>query len=258
MSAGQGEDVSEVPSDLVCAGCGYALRGLGEGGVCPECGKGIDESLAAWRAPAIEDWRARGIRRGCTMYCTGIVVMLASMHAGLVVGLAWRESAGLWLIGLGVLAGHIANFKGWVRMAEVFAGSTERELPRYEHDASLRLLSLVLWASVIVMGATSNAEGAWCILLVSGVVHAASVSRSDVVLQHLIGRLDPHRVSSRARPLRDAGVILGVGIALPAALAATLQSGQLIALAGPTIPGLLVARQAARCGAAARWMLARG
>ena len=51
-----------VDADLSCVGCGYNLRTLGETGNCPECGRGVGESLAAVRGHVDERVRRLLVR----------------------------------------------------------------------------------------------------------------------------------------------------------------------------------------------------
>jgi len=72
-----------IESDLACAGCGYQLKGLPLGGVCPECGApygvaGAPESKIPRYADAIVAaprlWLA-GFALGCTLLFVGYVGM---------------------------------------------------------------------------------------------------------------------------------------------------------------------------------------
>jgi hypothetical protein len=61
-----------IDSDIICAACGYNLRGLGIESVCPECGTSIQQSLAAIPMMA---WR-RTFRKGAVALAIAIVVLL--------------------------------------------------------------------------------------------------------------------------------------------------------------------------------------
>src|SRR5688500_14757059 len=46
MTEPAGEVGRRVADDVACYRCGYSLRGLDAGGLCPECGGPVDESAA--------------------------------------------------------------------------------------------------------------------------------------------------------------------------------------------------------------------
>ncbi len=60
---------SPVGSDLanaLCVKCGYALAGLQESGICPECGESIEDSFVRW-LEGVGDETLHGVRRGTRM-----------------------------------------------------------------------------------------------------------------------------------------------------------------------------------------------
>ena len=65
---------SEIPDDLRCAGCDYALRGLDPTGRCPECNHPIAESIAAdARLPKGESLRA--MKRGSIALAVAVLLL---------------------------------------------------------------------------------------------------------------------------------------------------------------------------------------
>ncbi len=67
--------------DTPCIHCGYNLRGLAAGGMCPECGHAIEESLRGELLRfANPDWLRR-VRLGITVQLVGIVISIVMISA---------------------------------------------------------------------------------------------------------------------------------------------------------------------------------
>lgn len=79
----------QIDRDVACVQCGYNLRGLPVTGLCPECGHGIAESLAAPDlASQGRRWLSR-VRAGLWMhiYNLGLGVLYVLPYLGLYLGL---------------------------------------------------------------------------------------------------------------------------------------------------------------------------
>jgi hypothetical protein len=108
-------------ADIPCSRCGYNLAGLDPGGVCPECGAPIAESLAGrllrFSAPEYVD----SLYRGATLIMTVILVQVVS--TAMITGAALALAQGVigpgparTLTGLGQLTGFglsVALWGGW-------------------------------------------------------------------------------------------------------------------------------------------------
>ena len=77
-TGGESTDVDEVPSsgDIPCVHCGYNLRGLPEGGRCPECGTPIAQSSHGNLLSAADPAWVQRIYRGQALVCAGCVVLV--------------------------------------------------------------------------------------------------------------------------------------------------------------------------------------
>jgi hypothetical protein len=100
MTTAAGDANTLLMRDLPCAQCGYNLRGLGDDGVCPECGAAIGESVArfmimrAAARPLAEMPRGWVVKLaiGCTMLAMlGVAVFLLTT-AHLLLGVPWRNA----------------------------------------------------------------------------------------------------------------------------------------------------------------------
>ncbi len=65
--------------NLPCVTCGYELRGLQKGGMCPECGTAIQRSLSGDLLSAADPAWLRTIARGQRFIARGFMVALISM-----------------------------------------------------------------------------------------------------------------------------------------------------------------------------------
>jgi hypothetical protein len=75
-----------VNEDIPCRKCGYNLRGLGTGGLCPECGTLIWLSLRGTLLRYSDpDW-LETIRRGFARMIAGITIVVAAVIVGAILG----------------------------------------------------------------------------------------------------------------------------------------------------------------------------
>lgn len=84
----RGAGASSIGKDLACANCGYNLRGLKPGGVCPECGKVIPFDLPIALDPMLAGDSAR---RSKTLW--GLTLMTAAVACAVALRIG---SAALW------------------------------------------------------------------------------------------------------------------------------------------------------------------
>ncbi len=76
-------------ADLLCLACGYNLRGLRPGGVCPECGLPVERTLRGGRLYFAEASYLRALLRGSRFVITSAWVAL---FGGVLLG-AWAATA---------------------------------------------------------------------------------------------------------------------------------------------------------------------
>jgi len=94
-----------ITGDRECEACGYNLRGLREGGRCPECGAAIPPELTTTGDHALSSMPLRVIRifqRGAWL-ATAAVVAVGAMNIAIIFGWLPGE-ARLWVIGAAAAA----------------------------------------------------------------------------------------------------------------------------------------------------------
>lgn len=69
----------QIEHDVACVRCGYSLRGLGDRGVCPECGAPLEASLATGGLSRSDPRYIETLRRGTTIYIALVPAYLARL-----------------------------------------------------------------------------------------------------------------------------------------------------------------------------------
>ncbi len=136
---------------VICRGCGYDLMGLPSGGVCPECGKVIEESRL--EAVAREDGLKRVVDAGwwgevetgaCILECTAFMRLVFMIGGG--------KASGEMLLGM-VFVGLIGCY-GWRVITKVrpgFEGVADVEFGRVRArwaGMAAELLVAVMWVPI--------------------------------------------------------------------------------------------------------------
>ena len=137
-------------ADLPCPVCGYNLRGLADGGRCPECGTAIDR-----RGPwTLARWPFR-LRRRLAVALAGLFLTLLGRvaFAAAVLWTVSTESGVEWqLPTLALLAVGNAVIVGGLLMARPLAGTAG---PPVTEVASLKLVSSaaaeLTWVGVVTL-----------------------------------------------------------------------------------------------------------
>lgn len=89
MSAADWEDSSgEVRHAVSCLGCGYSLEQLKRDGVCPECGRPIEDSIRGARLDYADPAYVRTLRRGAGRVVWGIGSLLLLPVVSVVLAMA--------------------------------------------------------------------------------------------------------------------------------------------------------------------------
>ena len=106
--------VPTLADNVECLNCGYNLRGIDPGGVCPECGAGVATSLRLDRLGEVPPAFRRRLVWGAGLLHWGVLLSIAGLPVGAVlagVRLVWvAHSARLTAVGavlvvLGLYAG---------------------------------------------------------------------------------------------------------------------------------------------------------
>jgi hypothetical protein len=90
--------MASLTSDIACGGCGYNLRGLERSGLCPECGHGIQSTLA-WLTDARAAWM-RSVASGAMWI--GVGTLIGGVALGSLI--VWTQSGMFVVLPLGALA----------------------------------------------------------------------------------------------------------------------------------------------------------
>lgn len=185
LTRSQTEASGVIESDLPCRSCGYNLRGLFDGGRCPECDTPIDRSMRGDLLRYSDPRWVRTIARGLRIINIAVVLGLIS-----IIGLAiLARSLGLtWLIPTTVLTvGAVMTIGVWL--------ATEREPAAAENErlfSTRRVLRVLVVAAIVLqaggdmMSMISRSSGLAVRLVAAAIViagifcafrHAATLAR---------------------------------------------------------------------------------
>lgn len=217
-----------IARDVACIHCGYNLRGLSPEGRCPECGRGVLQSLRGDLLQFQHPAYVRRLAAGVGLVLWGLLA-LGACALGVVAALAWSPAGTLGLqallYGLVILAGALAVTGAWLVTAR------EPTRPASTRERALRwavrvlttagLLALanlpVELALTDLRGAPVSAEAYLWIVFGGGLLRFGSVAGSVLLMLHfrrLAGAIpDPALV----RHTLAVTWILGAGLAIDAA-----------------------------------------
>jgi hypothetical protein len=161
-----------------CLGCGYELRGLGVAGACPECGKGVGESLRGDMLAWSDAGYVRRLVRGAGLaFWSPIVMVLVVIAVGVV---EMASSTTLEWLELLALVPSAAFVVAWWMLT---AGE-----PGRESDSGIRReRRLVLLGGFALVGL----EGVQLVFLVVGAVPTFVMASTivDIVQSLVLGGL---------------------------------------------------------------------
>jgi hypothetical protein len=109
LAAPQLDADGRLLDDLACRRCGYSLRGLARGGLCPECstpvGRSIHGDLLEFSDP---DWVTRVARGGSALTASIVLIILAPLAAT-----ALAHNFGARVVGLALAVPRIVQIAGF-------------------------------------------------------------------------------------------------------------------------------------------------
>lgn len=208
-------DAGQIDEDLICVCCGYNLRGLDPGGLCPECGvavkRSIQGNLLRYADPA---WLARLIGGVHWMLAGTIAAVVLSLGGVFVAGIISGDTAsarsdevsGL-ILGASFWLGMILGLVGCWKLTSPDPGRLAAEPPWSARRATrwlplfglLGLTTVALAPAVIYAAVISTmVTMVWCVVLLA-------------YLRQLAGRIPDARLLRHCRRA-NWGAILFLGI----------------------------------------------
>jgi hypothetical protein len=202
--------------EVACLRCGYSLRGLAEGGGCPECGLPVAESRAA--RLTLDPTALRELRENARVLAWAPVLGGAWVAVALVVGqsLSWIASAAIAIVGCLVGAMLYAG------AAIGFVGAAQRVTRRPGSfvgfaAAGAGLLGLVVYATL-----ASRAGWVPAVLVPAALAVSGWTARHALHCAAALGASTAPRWARACLAASLAGIaVLGSGMVLQALLAAT-------------------------------------
>jgi len=214
---------TRVTEDVLCLSCGYNLRGLALGDVCPECGAAVARSMLGNRLRYASLTFVKRLHTAMVMELGAVLFMLLGSIAmfGIVFAMQGRTAGvGAGLMGLIGLSSALASF---VSLAAMWIFTTEDPGSLDPSSLSLRATvrgSLIVLATVMVLnivfttgtsftGPTIGAGAAVMILGVVGLI--ANIVRYVSVMTYLAkiaARIPNEKLQKSARRFRWLGPVL--------------------------------------------------
>jgi hypothetical protein len=158
----------DVPGEVLqrdqpCVKCGYMLRGLPVGGVCPECGTGVADSLKGILLQFAGEPYRKTVQSGLALVLNGILVavLLQLMNGGLRASGGGNEVIALLMSGASLLVSCVIAIGYW-RFTQPDPGYTGLEKPNSARavarwaavtSAASQLVLVVVSLSALLLGA---------------------------------------------------------------------------------------------------------
>lgn len=237
---------STVGDGILCAQCGYELRGLPQSGDCPECGFAIAQSMQRRQTGLLEHSGAEylaSLHKGVFLILASIIAMIlvaiSSVGVGLIAGLSAAGGGGGggaltsmgFQIGMGIvnaLLGLALAYGWWLFSApdpSLVSGDTGEKPRRIVRamvivNVCMQVVSLVsslaFQGAVMAPGGTmgAGALGVGLLMMVVGlaalVVFAVQYFASMLYVKWLALRIPNERVHKRAKTMMWLGPVLYV------------------------------------------------
>lgn len=205
--------------DLPCRQCGYNVRGLAPGGVCPECGRRVALSLRGDLLRYSQPRWVRKLQRGVELLLLDVGLAMLAGGIGRVVGLtAWGKGNALLLTQMLHLAAAFLGFVGSWWLTEPDPGGVGED--DYGRIRKLIRVTLLLGAAQSVYNLIITRAGAtqpWALMSIQVINFALQIAAivgllaTLQYLRRLSMRIPDLDIAGRARFLMYAlGACCGV------------------------------------------------
>jgi hypothetical protein len=198
-----------VEADIPCRKCAYNLRGLPTTGKCPECGTDVALSVGGHLIRYSDPQWVAGLSKGVRLILWAIVLMIFTMVAGVVMGVARISQAALLIQVFSLVSSVLIYWGSWL-----LTEPDPSALGETEYGTARKIVRVTLLIGMVVtllaFGEQLSAlpPGLMtilkCIALIGQLASLIGYVAQLHYLEHLVLRIPDLRMSARARFLKFA------------------------------------------------------